>query len=237
MIMDLGDPTRAVTPTLDGPVLAVLARSGRPLTVGEVAAQAARGSEIGVRRCLARLVEQGIVEAMEMGRNRVHQLNRDHVAAAAADVLANLRVELWRRMRAEIGAWQPAPVYACVFGSSARGDGDVASDIDLVVVHPPMPDEAPSKRRDNKVRSIPTAPEAAPATPDEAARWHDQLDTLRSHVRLWSGNVLQVVDLSIGEWTSQQQNGLLAEEIHQDGVEMFEFAGIGLSTAGTKLGR
>ena len=139
-------------------------------------------------------------------------------------------------MRAEIGAWQPAPVYACVFGSSARGDGDVASDIDLVVVHPPMPDDAPSRRRDDKGRSIPTAPKAAPATPDKAARWHDQLDTLRSHVRLWSGNVLQVVDLSIGEWT-RQQNGLLAEEIHQDGVEMFEFASIGLSTAGTKMGR
>src|SRR5664280_900605 len=74
--MDFGDPTRSVIPTLDGPVLAVLARSGRPLTVGEVAAQTPRGSEIGVRRCLGRLVDQGIVQAMEMGRNRVHQLNR-----------------------------------------------------------------------------------------------------------------------------------------------------------------
>lgn len=71
--MDFSDPTRAVTPTLDGPVLAVLAASGPPVTVGEVAAQAVRGSEIGVRRCLARLVSQGIVRATRMGRNVVHE--------------------------------------------------------------------------------------------------------------------------------------------------------------------
>lgn len=82
--MDLSDPTRAVTATLDGPVLAVLAGAGKPMTVGEVAALTPRGSEIGVRRSLARLVEQGIVRATEMGRNRVHELNREHVAAPVA---------------------------------------------------------------------------------------------------------------------------------------------------------
>jgi hypothetical protein len=51
--MDLSDPTRSVTPTLDGSVLAVLAAAGHPLTVGQVAAKAARGSEIGIRRSLA----------------------------------------------------------------------------------------------------------------------------------------------------------------------------------------
>ena len=95
--MDLSDPTRAVTPTLDGAVLAVLATTGKPLTVGQVARQATRGSEIGIRRSLARLVKQGIVRATVMGRNQVHELNRDHVAAGVADTLAGLRTELWRR--------------------------------------------------------------------------------------------------------------------------------------------
>jgi len=97
--VDLSDPTRAITPTLDGPVLAVLAQSGRPLTVGEVAAVSARGSEIGVRRALGRLVDQGIVRATEMGRNRVHELNREHLAAPAAELFAGLRLELWKRLR------------------------------------------------------------------------------------------------------------------------------------------
>src|ERR1019366_5244026 len=94
----LTDPTRAVTATLDGPVLAALARSGKPLTAGEVAAQTPRGSEIGVRRSLARLTEQGIVRATEMGRNRVHELNRDHLAAPVAVTLSGLRLELWKAL-------------------------------------------------------------------------------------------------------------------------------------------
>lgn len=137
--MDLTDPTRAVTATLDGPVLAVLAQSGKPMTVGDVAAQMPRGSEIGVRRSLERLVGQGIVRATEMGRNRVHELNREHIAAPVADLLASLRLELWKRLRAKLSAWNPRPVYGCVFGSAARGDGDSGSDIDLLLVHAPFP--------------------------------------------------------------------------------------------------
>src|SRR5580700_10723525 len=117
--MDLTDPTRAVTATLDGPVLAALAGAGKPLTVGQVAAQTPRGSEIGVRRSLARLVDQGIVRATEMGRNRVHELNRDHVAAPIAEALAGLRLETWKRMREKLATWNPKPLYGCVFGSAA----------------------------------------------------------------------------------------------------------------------
>ena len=73
--MDLTDPTRAITSTLDGPVLAVLARTGRPVTVGQIAAEVPRGSEIGVRRAVARLVEQGIVVATQMGLNTVPRLS------------------------------------------------------------------------------------------------------------------------------------------------------------------
>ena len=126
MIVDLSDPTRALTPTLDGPVLSVLAKAGHPLTVGEIAQQAARGSEIGIRRSVARLVEQGLVTATQMGRNLVHELNRDHVAAPAAALLADLRLELWKRLRDTLSGWAEKPVHAAVFGSAARADGGVA---------------------------------------------------------------------------------------------------------------
>ena len=146
-IVDLTDPTRAMTPTLDGPVLAVLALAGKPLTAGEVAARTPRGSEIGVRKCLARLVEQGTVRATQMGRNRVHELNREHLAAPVAELLANLRLELWNRFRKTLGTWNPKPLYGCVFGSAARGDGDAESDIDLLLVHAPLPGEKVPRRR------------------------------------------------------------------------------------------
>jgi hypothetical protein len=233
--MDLGDPTRSVTPTLDGPVLAVLARSGRPLTVGEVAEQTPRGSEIGVRRCLGRLVDQGIVIAMEMGRNRVHQLNREHVAAPVADVLSNLRVELWKRMRDDIGDWKPVPLYACVFGSAARGDGDVDSDVDLLLVHPAMPGD-PKPPRPSSVLGSFAALLGVPiaATPAEVKQWPNQVDVLRSHVQAWTGNILQVVDLSVAEWINQQQSGQLAEEIRRDAIEMTPPIAIGRAALPTK---
>src|SRR6201999_4476552 len=116
--MDVSDPTRAVTPTLDGPVLAVLAASGRPLTVGQVAAQGARRSEIGIRRSLPRLVEQGIVRATLMGRNQVHELTQNHVAAGVAVLLADLRIRLWAKFRSEFETWKVRPLYAAAFGSA-----------------------------------------------------------------------------------------------------------------------
>ncbi len=219
--MDMGDPTRSITPTLDGPVLAALARSGRPLTVGEVAAETVRGSEIGVRRCLARLVAQGLVQATEMGRNRVHELNREHVAAPIATMMDDLRIELWRRMRKELGGWKPKPLYACVFGSAARGDGDADSDVDLLLVHPPFPGEAKPPRKANVIDAVAafmTAPMAA--SPAEATRWPRHVDTLRAHVLLWSGNPLQVVDLSLAEWVDRRHNTALIADIARDAIDL-----------------
>jgi predicted nucleotidyltransferase len=208
--MDLSDPTRAVTSSLDGPVLAALAAAGRPLTVGQVAKEAARGSEIGIRRTLARLVEQGIVRAETMGRNQVHELNRDHVAAAVAEALAGLRNELWSRMRAELDGWRPRPLYACVFGSAARGDGDESSDIDLLLVHPPLPGERKPQR---------TVVDALGE--DAAESWERQVDGLRERVHRWTGNQLQIVDLAYHEWHSPaRSHEPLLTEVRRDGIEL-----------------
>ena len=76
-----------------------------------------------------------------MVRNQVHELNRDHIAAEIACLLAGWRNELWRRFREEFSGWRPMPLYAAVVGSAARGDGDDASDIDRLLVHPPFPGE------------------------------------------------------------------------------------------------
>ena len=219
--MDLTDPTRAMTPTLDGPVLAVLARAGKPLTAGEVAAQTPRGSEIGVRKCLARLVEQGIVHATQMGRNRVHELNREHLAAPVAGLLADLRPELWNRFRKTLGTWNPKPVYGCVFGSAARGDGDAGSDIDLLLVHAPLPGEKEPSRRPGGLDAAAAEFTPAQLTDRQLARWQRQVDQLRGLVRGWSGNPLQVLEMSTFLWADQQRReSALFAEISRDGVEV-----------------
>lgn len=225
--MDLSDPTRAIASTLDGAVLAVLAAAGRPLTVGQVAHQAVRGSEIGVRRSLARLVEQGTVRATLMGRNQVLELNRDHVAAPIAELLAGLRTELWRRFRDELTSWRPRPLYACVFGSAARGDGDDASDIDLLLVHPPFPGEKRTARLSPYLRAqlADALGSASLSGPEQepAQLWEGQIDRLRDLAERWTGNSLQVVDLSFHEWRhpSEQHRALLGE-VRRDGLELMK---------------
>lgn len=225
--MDLTDPTRAVTATLDGPVLAVLAQSGKPLTVGEVAAQMPRGSEVGVRRSLARLVGQGIVRAELMGRNLVHELNREHVAADIAVQLAGLRLELWRRVRQKLGAWNPKPVYGYVFGSAARGDGDASSDIDLLLVHAPFPGDF-DPRRSSKAVSSRLAGAVAEIgagrlTARQATKWQLQVDELHREVRAWTGNPLQAVEMSSIEWKDhRRRSSSLWQEIARDGIRVAE---------------
>jgi hypothetical protein len=224
LYMDLSDPTRAVTATLDGTVLAVLAAAGKPLTVGQVAQQAVRGSEIGIRRSLGRLVDQGIVRATLMGRNQVHELNRDHIAASVADTLAGLRNELWKRFRDELRTWRPKPLYASVFGSAARGDGDEGSDIDLLLVHPPFPGEKPTPRQ---LADVLGSALLSSGETDAQPRWETQVDHLRDLVERWTGNSLQVVDLSFHEWRhpAKPHQSLLAE-IQRDGVELIKARGL-----------
>ena len=164
-------------------MLAVLAQAGKPLTVGEVAALKPRGSEIGVRRSLARLVEQGIVRATEMGRNRVHALNREHVAAPVAEALADLRLVLWKRFRSTLSGWNPKPVYGCVVAGHA--------------------------------------PEflSVQLTERQAAKWAVQVGQLHDLVRGWTGNPLQVVEMSACQWSDHRRRRTdLFDEISRDAI-------------------
>lgn len=223
--MDLTDPTRSVTATLDGPVLAVMALAGKPLTAGDVAAQMPRGSEIGVRRSLERLVGQGIVRATEMGRNRVHELNRDHVAAPVAELLAGLRLEVWKRLRVTLKAWNPRPVYACVFGSAARGDGGPDSDIDVLLVHQPFPGDADPRRRAStisaQVAGFAHEFMSMQLNSRQVNKWRRQVDELHDLVRAWTGNPLQTVEMSSFEWADhQRRRSSLFSDISRDAINV-----------------
>ena len=231
--MDLSDPTRAVVPTLDGAVLAVLAVAGKPLTVGQIAADAVRGSEIGVRRSLERLIQQGIVRATLMGRNQVHELNREHIAADAVMELAGLRNKLWAKFREEFDTWHPRPLYAAVFGSAARGDGDEDSDIDLLLVHPLLPGEPkPTRVSAGLAAALADALGEAVLRADEpnaAVRWEEQVDRLRDEAEAWTGNPLQVVDLSFHEWRRANKEHLrLLAEVDRDGVTLVKARGMSI---------
>lgn len=143
-------------------VLIVLARTSQPMTGREVARRAGR-SQDRVRQVLEQLVEHGVVHRAEAGAALLFTLNRDHLATAAIERLTGLRGALLERLREEFGGWRIPPVSTLMFGSTARGDGNTASDIDLLVVRPSAIDE-------------------------EDPTWRNQLDALTERVRTWTGN-------------------------------------------------
>jgi predicted nucleotidyltransferase len=168
--MDLSRPVSTVVPSLDGPVLAVLARTTRPLTGRQIQQLASSGSESGTRKVLRRLSSTGLVNATEVGASTQYLLNREHLAADAVIELLNLRGKLIEHMRDAIdGEWIGKPLTASLFGSVARGDGGLDSDIDLLVVRP--------------------VDEIHP-------QWEQQLSSLAERVHRWTGNHLQVYDVS-----------------------------------------
>jgi len=158
-------PLRGIIPTLDAPVIETLAATTRPLTGREVNRIAGVGSARGVQLVLRRLASQGLVLVEERGNAGFYLANREHLAWPALESLARLRLALRARLSEEIGAWPIQPLHASVFGSAARGDGDSASDIDLLMIRP------------DEIESV--------------ELWDDQLDRLRDGVPRWTGTTVR----------------------------------------------
>ena len=92
--------------------------------------RAGRGSKSGVRQVLLRMLDEGLVVTVPGG----YLLNRQHLAAPAVALLANLHGELARRIRTAVDAWAGDALLVGLFGSAARREGDISSDIDVLVV-------------------------------------------------------------------------------------------------------
>jgi predicted nucleotidyltransferase len=90
----------------------------------------------GSRRALARLVEQGIVDRQVAGTAHMYRLNRDHLAAPSLTALVGLRDLFLAQARDRLAQWRPAPTYAAMFGSTARGQERPDSDLDLFLLRP-----------------------------------------------------------------------------------------------------
>jgi predicted nucleotidyltransferase len=172
--VDLSRPLGVLTPTVDGDVLAALARAEAAFTPGQLHRLLGRHSEAGVRKCLARLVEQGIVRAERAGNAYLYSLNRAHLAAGCVQELARLRDVLLQRLSQRFATWPIPPVYAALFGSAARGDMNARSDIDLFVVRP------------------------TGTSPDEQ-EWRSAAETLTREVTDWTGNDTRILEFSRSE--------------------------------------
>lgn len=168
--MDVSNPIRGIIPTLDAPVLEVLAGTTRGLSGREVHRLARAGSVRGVQLVLARLVSQGLVRADEHASATLYTANRAHLAWPAIEALVGLRGQFVERLREAVNGWTITPLHVSLFGSAARRDGSAKSDIDLLIVRPD-----------------------AVAEGDEA--WEAQIDALRDRVFTWTGNRCQAFDI------------------------------------------
>jgi predicted nucleotidyltransferase len=192
--MDVSRPYAAVCPSLEGDVLRVLAGTSLGLTGRQVAALTGRRSHSGVLDVLHRLTEHGLVKRVPLNRGYLFALNSDHVAAEAVKLLMNLRSELFERIRSAIEEWEIAPVHASVLGSAARGDGDVDSDIDVLIV---------------RARGL---------AQDEPS-WQTRVDALRDQIESWTGNRANIVDRSeaqLAELVEQQRP--IIDELRSDAI-------------------
>jgi hypothetical protein len=180
--MDLARPYRAIAPGLEGDVLVTLAGTTRPMSGRMIARRVTNGSQEGVRKALARLVDSGLVRREQSDGVHLHWLNRQHVAADAVMALAGLRTTMIERLRAEFRRWDSQPAHASLFGSAARGDGGPESDLDIFLVR-------------------------AHGVPAEDPVWRRYVGELPAVVRGITGN-----DLGLAEFGEQDLPRLLAEE-------------------------
>jgi hypothetical protein len=152
--MELNRPFAAVTPTLDGDVLATLARHDVTFTTGQIHRILNNFSEEGIRKVLARLVRQGVVIAERVGNAYAYRLNAEHLAAEPILALAKLPDTFLTRLELHLKGWEHPPVYAAVFGSFAQGTMTVDSDLDLFLVRD---DDAPESVWAREVNQFATA--------------------------------------------------------------------------------
>lgn len=194
--MDLGQPISSVIPGAYGDVLAVLARADVWLSGRKVAALT-RGqtSRRRVDAVLAELAKAGIADMQEVPPAKLYRLNRHHVAVAGIEALASMRTCLLTRLHDELAQWRVLPEAAWLFGSTARREAGPASDIDLLLVRPPL------------------------ASAEEDNLWSGQIDALRERVREWSGNELEVLVLSADELRHlRDAGGRLIDDLRADAV-------------------
>jgi hypothetical protein len=134
--MQVQHPFLAVTRSLDGAVLDVLARAHSALSIAEIA-RSTENSYAGVRTCVRRLAAQGTVRASPAGKLTLYSFNDEHILAGAIREIVSAKARLWQRVtEIVVQTFADQPRYAAVFGSAATGTMREDSDIDLFFERP-----------------------------------------------------------------------------------------------------
>lgn len=196
--VDFSQPFRAVTPTLDGPVLRVLARTTHPMTRQQVADLVGEASEAGVRKVLGRLAGQGMVIEARIGRHYTYVGNREHILWPAVEVFMSASDRLDTAIREHVEAWEVPALSVELFGSVATGTSTSGSDIDLMVYRPSLAD-------------------------DQVGLWDSQVAELRMAVERWTGNACEILEIdprTLVEMAAEDEPVLKAPRVPISGLNI-----------------
>jgi predicted nucleotidyltransferase len=128
------EPFGGVIPGARGAVLAALLRTDARLTGRQVHAIVNdRCSLWTVQENLKALTRLGLIRTQTVGRAGVHTVNEEHVAVAPLRSLLDPIAALTDTVRTSVGDQVEAVI---LFGSTARGEADSRSDVDLAVIAP-----------------------------------------------------------------------------------------------------
>lgn len=140
--MNVAEPSDLVMSGSQAAVLRVLCGTTAGLSVREIA-RLSGVAPSRVSTVVRQASDRGLVTTERHRGTLICQLNRDHLAADAVIALVTMRSRMLELLSTEIGGW-PIPVtHASLFGSAARGDGGVESDLDVLVVPSPKAAEDP----------------------------------------------------------------------------------------------
>jgi predicted nucleotidyltransferase len=201
--MDWNHPEHIFGSGLEPVVLRTLWRAGTSMTGSEVHRVARKGSVRGIRLALSRLALHGIVVTARVGTAVTHTLNREHLGFAAIDAAFGA-LDPWTqfqaltaRVVADHQADDAPSITVAVFGSVARGEARLDSDIDLAVVVGTLDESAENLAdalRDELCRATGQTVQIYLTTPvrlREAVRVADPIvDAFRSDARVVTGEQL-----------------------------------------------
>jgi predicted nucleotidyltransferase len=132
--MLFSEPFGGVIPGARGAVLAALLRTDIPLTGRQIHALVSDDYSLWtVQEALKALTQLGIVNTQTIGRAGVHTINEDHVSVAPLRALLDPITALTGTVREAVANDVKTVI---LFGSIARGEANIHSDVDLAVMAP-----------------------------------------------------------------------------------------------------
>jgi predicted nucleotidyltransferase len=172
----LQDPFGVIHTAADGRILEVLARADTWFGIAQVWELSRISSRDQVRRALARLAVDGILDEERVASMYRYRLNQEHLLAGPLKEISTTRERFLGQLKSTLSSW-PELVYAALFGSAARNDMRPGSDIDIFLV-----------RSDDELFGKIT---------EEA--WDERVLALEYHVSRWTGNSSNVLHLRASE--------------------------------------